>query len=379
MKRADSRVVKVLDHEFEIYISAERIAERIREMAAEMERELAGLNPVFLAVLNGAFFFAADLLKEFYFSYELSFVKISSYKGLKSVGESRTLIGLDENIDGRNVVVLEDIVDTGGTMSALMKQLEELNPASLRIATLILKPAAAKYKIPLDYVGFEVPDDFLVGYGLDYDSQGRNYKDIYKIKVRPMLNIVLFGPPGAGKGTQSEKLIRKYQLSHISTGDLLRTEICNNTELGLAAKKYMDEGMLVPDAVVIGMIENKLNSNEDTQGYIFDGFPRTVAQAKALDDLLTRNGKSISAMVALDVPQEELVKRLVKRGETSGRTDDNEETARKRIQVYEKDTRPVAEYFAKQNKLFHINGIGEIEEIFSRIGEVLENLTVDAR
>src|SRR5690349_11742027 len=127
-----------------------------------------------------------------------------------------------------------------------------------------------------------------------------------------MLNIVLFGPPGAGKGTQSEKLIARYGLKHLSTGELLRSEICNNTELGLEAKKYMDEGQLVPDAVVIGMIQNKVEAESDAPGFIFDGFPRTVAQARELDAMLAKKGTSISAMIALDVPEEELMKRLLK-------------------------------------------------------------------
>ncbi|RYD79369.1 MAG: adenylate kinase [Sphingobacteriales bacterium] len=188
-----------------------------------------------------------------------------------------------------------------------------------------------------------------------------------------MLNIVLFGPPGAGKGTQSEKLINKYGLTHISTGDLLRNEICQNTPLGLEAKKYMDEGQLVPDEVVIGMIENKLKDNK-TNGIIFDGFPRTVAQAKALDALFESEDSGIAGMIALDVDKDELINRIKKRGETSGRSDDNEEKAIKRIEVYEKETRPVAEYYASQNKLVKVHGIGEIEEIFNQICQTVDEL-----
>jgi adenylate kinase len=190
-----------------------------------------------------------------------------------------------------------------------------------------------------------------------------------------MLNLVLFGPPGAGKGTQSEKIIAKFQLVHLSTGDLLRSEIKNGTELGLQAKKLMDQGILVPDEVVIGMIENKLRENKEAAGFIFDGFPRTVKQAEALDQLLTSYDEEISVMVALVVDNEELVKRLLIRGETSGRPDDsNEELIRKRIEEYNSKTIPVAEYYEKQDKYVSVNGIGDISEIFNTISEAIEKI-----
>lgn len=183
-----------------------------------------------------------------------------------------------------------------------------------------------------------------------------------------MLNLVLFGPPGAGKGTQSEKLIAKYQLVHLSTGDILRNEIANGTELGLEAKKLMDQGILVPDEVVIGMISNKLDANKDAKGFIFDGFPRTVAQAEALDTLLTSKSSAITKMVALEVEHEELKKRLLLRGKDSGRPDDaNPEIIEKRIQEYLNKTAPVAEFYKAQGKFESINGIGSIEEIFENI------------
>ncbi|WP_207432367.1 adenylate kinase [Sabulibacter ruber] len=188
-----------------------------------------------------------------------------------------------------------------------------------------------------------------------------------------MLNIVLFGPPGAGKGTQSQKLIEKYGLIHLSTGDLLRSEIAQGTELGLKAKGLMDAGLLVPDEVVIGMIESKLNDNRTAAGFIFDGFPRTVPQAQALDQLLERYGQSISCMVALEVSEEELVKRLLLRGQTSGRPDDADETLiQKRVQEYNNKTAPVANYYAEQNKFFAIDGIGEIDEIFAKTCEIID-------
>jgi adenylate kinase len=183
-----------------------------------------------------------------------------------------------------------------------------------------------------------------------------------------MLNLVLFGPPGAGKGTQSQNLIEKYQLVHLSTGDILRNEIANGTELGLEAKKLMDQGLLVPDEVVIGMISNKLDANKDAKGFIFDGFPRTVAQAEALDALLKSKGSAISGMIALEVDKDELQKRLLLRGKDSGRPDDqNPEIIAKRIEEYNSKTAPVANYYKDQGKYSSIDGIGSIEEIFGNI------------
>jgi len=190
-----------------------------------------------------------------------------------------------------------------------------------------------------------------------------------------MLNLVLFGPPGAGKGTQSQKLIEKYGLIHLSTGDLLRGEIAQGTKLGLEAKKLMDQGVLVPDAVVIGMISNKLDASRDAGGFIFDGFPRTVAQAEALDDLLQSKGEGISAMIALEVDDEELEHRLLLRGKNSGRPDDaNPDVIRKRIKEYNDKAAPVADFYRNQNKFTSVNGIGSIEEIFDSISAVTEAL-----
>ncbi len=188
-----------------------------------------------------------------------------------------------------------------------------------------------------------------------------------------MLNIVLFGPPGAGKGTQSQKLIAKYHLVHLSTGDLLRAQIAAGTELGLQAKKIMDEGLLVPDEVVIGMIDNALQSNQQAAGFIFDGFPRTVAQATSLDRLLAGHGTGVQAMVALEVDEEELIKRLLERGKTSNRPDDQDETKiRRRVSVYHSETAQVAGYYATQAKFHALNGIGGIETIFGQICAIID-------
>src|SRR6201990_2646541 len=189
-----------------------------------------------------------------------------------------------------------------------------------------------------------------------------------------MLNLVLFGPPGAGKGTQSQKLIEKYGLIHLSTGDLLRGEISQGTELGLEAKKLMDQGILVPDSVVIGMISNKLDSNKDAKGFIFDGFPRTVAQALALDELLVSKESAISGMIALEVNDDELEHRLLLRGKNSGRPDDaNPEVIRKRVKEYNDKTAPVAGFYKDQHKFKSINGIGTVEEIFAAICAIIDS------
>ena len=183
-----------------------------------------------------------------------------------------------------------------------------------------------------------------------------------------MLNIVLFGPPGAGKGTQSEKLISTYHLVHLSTGDILRNEISNKSDLGMEAKKLMDQGLLVPDDVVIKMIESRIDSNKNAKGFIFDGFPRTAAQAEALDKMLGRKDSTIKYMLALDVSDEELRKRLLLRGKDSGRPDDQDESIiEKRITEYKTKTAPLKDYYSKQGKFFSINGTGSIDEIFSRL------------
>lgn len=192
-----------------------------------------------------------------------------------------------------------------------------------------------------------------------------------------MLNLVLFGPPGAGKGTQSTKLIEKYHLIHLSTGDILRSELAAETELGIEAKKYMDKGNLVPDKVVIGMINSRIEDNKEAKGFIFDGFPRTTAQAQALDELLNDKGTPINAMIALEVEKEELIKRLLSRGKDSGRADDQDRSViENRIQVYNNETAPLIEYYKAQNKFISIQGMGEIDEIHQRICQEVDKLIV---
>lgn len=191
-----------------------------------------------------------------------------------------------------------------------------------------------------------------------------------------MLNIILFGPPGSGKGTQAESLVDHYNVLHISTGDLFRYEMGNDTPLGLKAKEYISKGELVPDEVTIGMLKNKVNASPEAKGFIFDGFPRTIAQAEALDAFLEEKGSAINVLVALDVDDDEIVKRILNRGLTSGRADDNdEEIIRNRIAVYNSETAMVYDYYAKSGKSVKVNGIGSIEEIFNRLTTEIDKVS----
>ncbi|MFY8019625.1 MAG: adenylate kinase [Bacteroidia bacterium] len=190
-----------------------------------------------------------------------------------------------------------------------------------------------------------------------------------------MLNLVLFGPPGAGKGTQSAKLIERYSLVHLSTGDIFRANIKGETELGLLAKSFMDKGQLVPDEVTINMLSAEVKKNPDAKGFIFDGFPRTSAQASALDDLLKSMNSSISLMLALEVEEAELKRRLLIRGKDSGRADDQDPAViQKRIDVYNAETFPVRDYYQAQNKYKGVDGIGEIETIFNQLCTEIDSL-----
>lgn len=188
-----------------------------------------------------------------------------------------------------------------------------------------------------------------------------------------MFNLILFGPPGSGKGTQSEKLIDKYGLVHLSTGNLLREEIKLKTPLGLEAKSFIDKGQLVPDEVVIGMVDSYFDKNKEARGFLFDGFPRTVDQAIALDKLLELKKSAIELVLMLDVDEEELIKRLVHRGKTSGRSDDSDEKVqRNRQSVYKNETLPVAAHYTRDKKVVQVNGMGEIDEIFGRLTTHIE-------
>ncbi|MCX6316479.1 MAG: adenylate kinase [Bacteroidetes bacterium] len=188
-----------------------------------------------------------------------------------------------------------------------------------------------------------------------------------------MFNLILFGPPGSGKGTQSDKLVEEYGLVHLSTGNLLRREIADQTDLGIEAKKYIDKGQLVPDEVVIGMVDAYFDQHKGAKGFLFDGYPRTVAQAAALDELLEKKGTTIRLVLFLQVDEEELIRRLVHRGKTSGRSDDTDEKVqRRRQEVYREETLPVADYYSKAGKVVNIQGMGSVEDIFQSLCSAIQ-------
>lgn len=190
-----------------------------------------------------------------------------------------------------------------------------------------------------------------------------------------MKNIVIFGAPGAGKGTQSDKLIEKYGLGHISTGDVLREQIKQGTELGRTAKEYIDEGKLIPDELMIDILASVYDSfGKEHAGVIFDGFPRTIPQAEALKKMLAERGHRVAAMIELSVPEDELMARLLNRGKMSGRSDDNEETIKKRLNVYHTQTSPLIDWYEKEGIHHHVEGLGTVDDIFARISEVIDNL-----
>ena len=189
-----------------------------------------------------------------------------------------------------------------------------------------------------------------------------------------MKNIVIFGAPGSGKGTQSDKMIEKYGLNHISTGDVLRSEIKKGTELGKTAASYIDNGQLIPDDLMVSILAGVYDSFGDHKGVIFDGFPRTIPQAEALKKMLDERGDKVAAMIELDVPEDELMKRLLLRGQLSGRADDNEETIKKRLVVYHSQTQPLIDWYKQEGLHYHIDGLGSLDRIFSDICDVIDNL-----
>lgn len=232
------KIIKLHDLYFKPYIHKGEISAIVKFLAQQVKSDLPKDEvPLFIGILNGCFLFAADFIREFNGNCEVSFVKLASYEGTSSTEDVKQLVGINEDLTGRTVIILEDIIDTGNTLQEIYNIFRDKNLKQLKIATLFFKPDVFRKELPIDYIGKSIEDKFIVGYGLDYNNLGRNYPAIYQLSTQPkMKNIVLFGPPGAGKGTQAEFLKDIYNLVHISTGDVFRFNIKNKTELGLLAK-----------------------------------------------------------------------------------------------------------------------------------------------
>lgn len=367
------------DKYFVPYIPYSRIEQAIDEVADRINRDFRNFDgvPIVLCVLNGSILFTGELMKRFDFTCELSSVRLASYEGTLSTGVTRKILGLTTAIKGRTVIVVEDIVDTGKTITDLCDILREAGAADVKICTLLLKPEVYRKELKIDYVALEIENRFIVGFGLDYDQLGRNYKDIYILEKEAektaMKHFLIFGPPGAGKGTQAARLIERYGLRHVSTGDLLRREIAAGTPLGLQAKSLIDKGELVPDEVVEGMIAAELENNPGVKGFIFDGFPRTTAQAEHLDAMLAARGERIDAVLSLMIPDETVFERIRHRAEIENRVDDTKpEIIRNRISTYHAKTEPVIAHYKGKGVYREIDGLGTIDEVFGNVCRMMD-------
>ena len=370
----DKEKVRLYDKTFKPFIAYEKIEQAIDKVAEAINRDYAGCTdvPVLLCVLNGSILFTAELMKRLRFNCEIVSIKLSSYNGTQSTGEVRQVMGMTGSVNGKRVIILEDIVDTGTTIVDLKKILTDRGATQIRVCTMLLKPDVYKKDVKLDYVGMEIPNDFIVGFGLDYDELGRNSKDIYVLDAN-MKYFIFFGPPGAGKGTQAAAMVERYNLCHISTGELLRGEIAAGTELGRKAKALIDDGELVPDSVVEGMIENKFRTVSGCDGFLLDGFPRTIAQARALDKMLGKSLEEVTAVISLMIPDELIKERIKHRAAVEGRDDDaRDKTIENRIRTYHEKTEPLVEFYRKAGKYNELDGAGTIDEVRDRIRAVMD-------
>lgn len=373
--------IKIYDKTFKPYISHEKLISAIDEVAEKVNGDFNGCTdiPVVLCVLNGAIVFTGELLQRLTFNCELVSIKMSSYQGTKSTGTVLTMMGLTADITGRRVIICEDIVDTGNTIVALKEMLLDKGARDVRICTLLFKPDVYTKEEKIDYIGMSIPNAFIVGFGLDYNEIGRNSGDIYMIddnKPDNMKYYILFGPPGAGKGTQAGAIASKFNLKHISTGELLRAEISAGSQLGTEAKKLIDAGALVPDSVVEGMIENAFDTIKGFDGFLLDGFPRNITQAHDLDKILQKRGSSVNAVISLMISDSTIRERIAGRALIEGRADDaDEKTITNRINTYHAQTEPLIAFYKGEGKYHEVIGDGKtIEDVRELVLKCVEKL-----
>ena len=348
--------IKLHDKVFKPYIRHDRIIAAIDDVADKLNRDFYNCPdvPVILCVLNGSIPFTGELLQRITFPCQVISIKMSSYQGTQSTGTVLNVMGLTSSVKGRRVIICEDIVDTGNTIVALKEMLlDKEGAADVRICTLLVKPDVYDKPDKLDYVGMEIPNAFIVGFGLDYDELGRNNKDIYVIDDNPMKKYyILFGPPGAGK------------------------EIAAGTELGKQAKSLIDAGMLVPDSVVEGMIETAFDTVKGVDGFLLDGFPRNLSQAADLDEILDKRGESVTAVVGLMIDDDMIFQRIRGRAIIEGRADDaSDETIANRIKTYHTQTEPLIDYYKAAGKYWEVDvDGGTIEENRARVLAKMESI-----
>ena len=365
------------DKTFRPYIGHDRIMAAIDAVAAKVNADFAGCEdvPIVLCVLNGAIPFTGELLQRLDFNCELVSIKMSSYQGTRSTGTVLTMMGLTADVKGRRIIICEDIVDTGNTIVALKEMLLDKGAADVKICTMLFKSGVYAKPDKVDYIGMDIPNAFIVGFGLDYNELGRNTRDIYVIDEN-MKYYILFGPPGAGKGTHAGAIAEKYNLKHISTGELLRAEIAAGTQLGKEAKSMIDAGELVPDSVVEGMIESAFDNVKGVNGFLLDGFPRNLSQAQDLDKILERRGSGVTAVVSLMISDDMIRQRIANRAAIEGRADDaSEATITNRIRTYHAQTEPLIEYYKKAGKYYECNcEHGDINENRRRVLNLVDSI-----
>ena len=370
--------IKLHDKYFVPYISQDVLMKAVDDVAAKVNADYkdSGKIPVVICVLNGSIVFAGLLLTRLEFPCELAAIRVTSYEGTRSTGNIKDVLGLTTDVDGRDVILIEDIVDTGNTIIKLCEHLAFRGAKVVKICTMFTKPEVYHYDRKLDYVGMEIQNKFVVGFGLDYDQLGRNIPDLYildeNLSENDMKYYILFGPPGAGKGTQAKLLVDKFGFHHVSTGDLLRKEMAAGTPLGLKAKSLIEQGALVPDLVVIGMIKSEIENNPNVPGFLFDGFPRTTDQAAALDEMLKGLDQIVTSVLSISISDEMVKERIRHRAMMENRPDDTkDEVIANRIRTYHEKTEPVIDFYKAQGKYREINGVGTIEEIFDKVCEIM--------